>query len=157
MRHRLEGFRRLVEVHDLHDREIVVGAHYAGDHPDDGEREQTGLDRREKHVELGEEARERRDASHRKQQHREKERHGRLGPCQAREVRYVLNHLSAAAHRQDAGERSKGHGDVNRHIDEDALHALLGAGGKPHQRVAHVADRGIGHQALDVALADGRE
>ena len=32
-----------------------------------------------------------------------------------------------------------------------------GAGGKPDQREAHVADRRIGHQPLDVALADGGE
>ena len=46
---------------------------------------------------------------------------------------------------------------IDRHVDQHALHAFRGAGGKPDQREAHMADRRIGHQPLDVALADGGE
>jgi hypothetical protein len=62
-----------------------------------------------------------------------------------------------AAHGQDAGEGAERHHEVDGDVDEDALHALLGAGGEADQRVAHMADRRIGHQPLDVGLADRRE
>ena len=62
-----------------------------------------------------------------------------------------------AAHRQDGGEGSKRHHHVDRHIDDDALRALDRAGRETDQRVSHMADRGIGHQPFEVALADGGE
>ena len=60
-------------------------------------------------------------------------------------------------HGQNGGEGSKRHHDVDRHIDDDALRALDRARGETDQRVSHVADRRIGHQPLEVALADGGE
>ncbi len=69
----------------------------------------------------------------------------------------LLDRLAVAAHGQDAGEGAERHGDVDEQVDDHALHAGLRAGGKPDQREAHVADGGIGHQPLDVGLADGGE
>src|SRR3546814_15632876 len=66
-------------------------------------------------------------------------------------------HLVFLAHAQDAGEGADIHGEIDRQIDQDAAHALFGAGGKADQRIADMADRGIGHQPLDVALGDGRK
>ena len=63
----------------------------------------------------------------------------------------------AAAHGEDAGEGAERHGHVDRHVDDHALDAGLGAGGEADQREADMADRGIGHQPLDVALADRGE
>ena len=59
------------------------------------------------------------------------------------------------AHRQDHGERSQRHRHIDRHVNEDALHALRRAGGETDQRKAHVADRRVGNQPLQVLLADG--
>src|SRR5262247_2978296 len=65
-KHRLElrghgskPLRRLVEIHELDDGEIVVGAYDAREHTQHREREQARLDSREEHVEFGEEARKR--------------------------------------------------------------------------------------------------
>src|SRR3546814_1412572 len=44
-----------------------------------------------------------------------------------------------------------------RSVDQDAVHARDRAGGEPDQRIADVADRAVGHQALDVGLADRGE
>ena len=81
----------------------------------------------------------------------------RIGPRQAGEIVDVLDHLVAAPHGEDAGEGAERHRHVDQQVDDHALHAGLAAGGKADQRVAHVADRGIGHQPLDVALADRGE
>ena len=40
---------------------------------------------------------------------------------------------------------------------QHALHAVRRGGGEADQREADVADGGVGHQALDVGLADGGE
>ena len=61
------------------------------------------------------------------------------------------------AHRQDAGEGAEGHEQIDRQIDEHGLRARLGVGGDADQRIADVADGGVGHQPLDVGLPDGRE
>ena len=47
------------------------------------------------------------------------------------------------------------HHRIDGHVHQHRLHAQRGAGGKADQREAHVADRRIGHQSLDIALADG--
>src|SRR5260370_39829432 len=52
----VEGACRLIEIHDLDDPEIVKGRDDAGDDADDGEPSKLCIDRREKDVELGEEA-----------------------------------------------------------------------------------------------------
>ncbi len=54
----LECFRGLVEIHDLDDAQIVIGGHDAGQHTQDRERIELGVDRGEEDVELAEEARE---------------------------------------------------------------------------------------------------
>ena len=64
---------------------------------------------------------------------------------------------AAALHRQDAGEGAERHGEIERQVDQHALDAVHRAGGEADQRIAHMADRGIGHQPLDVGLADGGE
>ncbi len=60
-----------------------------------------------------------------------------------------------AAHGEDAGEGAKRHDQVDHHVDDDALHPFRAAGGEADQRIAHMADRGIGEQPLDIGLADG--
>ena len=52
-----------------------------------------GLDGGEEHVELGEEAGERRNAGEREHQHRQHEGHHRIGPRQAGEIADVLDHV----------------------------------------------------------------
>ena len=42
-------------------------------------------------------------------------------------------------------------------IDDHAFDALRGAGGEPDKREAHMADRAIGHQPLDIGLPDRGE
>ena len=85
------------------------------------------------------------------------EGHGRMGAGEARELVDGFHHAARAPHREDHREGAERHGDVDRHVDEHTLHAFRCAGGKPDQRETHMADGGIGHQPLDVALADGRE
>ena len=46
----------LVEIHDLDDAQIVVGADHAAEHADDGQRVEAGRDGRQEDVELAEEA-----------------------------------------------------------------------------------------------------
>ena len=65
--------------------------------------------------------------------------------------------LALLAHQQDAGEGADIHDQVDRHVDDHAAHALRGAGGETDQRVADMADRAVGHQALDVLLIDRGE
>ncbi len=81
------------------------------------------------------------------------------GLVRARPARSLMfSHQHAVApHRQNAGEGAERHGDIDRHIDQHTLHAFLRTGGKADQREAHVANGRIGHQALDVLLADGGE
>ena len=152
-----EAFHRLVEIHDLDDGQIIEGAHHAGQHADHRERVEPGFDGGEEHVELGEEAGERRNAGEREQQHRQEERHGRRRARKAGEIADVFHEHAIASHAQNTSECAERHRYIDRHVDEHALHALGGAGGQADQREAHVADRGIGHQPLDVALADGSE
>ncbi len=47
--------------------------------------------------------------------------------------------------------------EIDREIDEHGLRAGFAVGRKADERVADVADRRVGHQPLDVALADGGE
>ncbi len=70
------------------------------------------------------------------------------------EIADLLDALAAGLHREDHREDANGHGEVDRHEDHDAFDARDRAGREAHQRVAHIADGGIGHQALDVPLAD---
>ncbi len=79
------------------------------------------------------------------------------GAREAGEIGNILEGLPGTAHGDDAGEGTERHGDVDRHIDEHALDALAGPSRKANQSETHVADRGIRHQPLDVALADGGE
>ncbi len=58
---------------------------------------------------------------------------------------------------EDAGEGAERHDHVDEHVEQHAAHARHRAGGETDERVAHVTDRGIGHQALDVLLADRRK
>src|SRR6516164_1040750 len=156
-RHRLQRSRRLVKIHDLHDREIVVGPHDAGDDADNGEGEKTSLDRGEEYVELGEESGERRNAREREQEQREEKRHRRLAARTACEIADLLHHMSVPAHGENAGEGSKRHGEIDRNVHEHALHAFGRSRGEPDQRKSHMTDRGVRHQPLDIALANGRE
>ena len=55
------------------------------------------------------------------------------------------------------GKRAERHGHVDDEIDDHAARALRRPGGEPDQHVADVADGRVGHQPLDVGLADGRE
>src|SRR3546814_7530167 len=57
-----------------------------------------------------------------------------------------------AAHRHDDGEGAERHDHVDRHVEDDAGNAGLGAGRQADQGKAHMTDGGIGHQPLDVAL-----
>ncbi len=82
------------------------------------------------------------------------------GRVRAGEAREIIDRLGMAVlgpERHHAGEDAERHGEVGRHEDRDALHARLVAGRERHQHVADVGDRGIGHQPLERALADGRE
>ena len=74
----VEGCALLVEVHDLDDAQIIIGAHDRQHRAHDGEPSEVGLDRGVEHVELGEEAGQRRHARQREQQHREQEGEQRL-------------------------------------------------------------------------------
>ena len=82
-----------------------------------------------------------------------------VGWVRASPARSLIFSTSTPSRRIDRmhGEGAERHRDIDRHVDQHALHAFRRAGGKPDQREAHVADRGIGHQPLDVALADGGE
>src|SRR5437763_619944 len=57
----LERAYGLVEIHDFDDPEIIEGRDDAGDDADHGEPGELCIDRREKHVELGEKSGSRRD------------------------------------------------------------------------------------------------
>ena len=148
---------RLVEPHDLDDAQIVVGAHHRGQHADHRQRIELGIDRREEHVPLRPEAGERRNAGQREHQDGQDRRHHRVGRRQAGEVADLLDIGVVAPHRQDEGEGAERHHHVDQHVDGDAAHAGLAVGGEADQREAHMADRGIGHQPLDVRLADRGE
>ena len=80
-----------------------------------------------------------------------------LRAAQAGEILDVLDIAILRAHRQDAGEGAKRHDEIDRHVDGDALDARDRARGEPDERKTHMADGRIGHQPLDVALADGRK
>ena len=156
-RHRLEAADGLVEIHDLDDADIVVGADDGGEHADDGERIEAGIDGGEEDVPLAEEAGEPGNAGQREHQDRQDRRHHRIGRGDAGDVVDVLDIALLAAHGQDEGEGAERHRQVDKHVDDDAAHAGFRVGGKADQREAHVADRRIGHQPLEVALADRGE
>ena len=65
--------------------------------------------------------------------------------------------LALAAHGEDAGKHAKRGDEIDHHVDDHALGPLLASRGKPHEGKAHMADGGIGKQALDIVLADGRK
>ena len=110
------------------------------------------------HEVLGEEAGERRNAGQREHQDGQHRRHDGFRRRQAGEVLDQLDiAFLLAPHGEDAGERAEGHDHVDQHVERYAADAGLGAGRQADERVAHVRDRGIGHQALDVRLADRRE
>src|SRR5439155_18974617 len=127
--HRLERLGRLVEIHDLDDHEIIIGADYAGEHAEHRQRKQPGLDRGEEHIEFREKSGERGNAGEREQQHRQEKCHRRLGAREAGKIADVLHQPAVAAHRQDASKGAERHGHIDRHVDEHALHPFGGAGG----------------------------
>src|SRR5262249_13515677 len=123
-RHGLEALRRLVEIHDLDDGEVVVSAHHAAEYADDGKGKEPCLDGGEEYVELREEAGERRNACEREQKHAQEKRHGWMGARKPCKIADVLNVSTVAAHRQDYGEGAERHRHVDAHINEHALNAL---------------------------------
>src|SRR5882672_8546204 len=141
-RHRAKSLGRLVKIHDLDDGQVVVGTHDAGEHAEHRESEQARLDRRHKHVPFREEAREPRNPREREQERGEEEGQRRIGVGQAREITDLLYQRAVATHRQDAGEGAERHGDIDRHVDEHALHAFGRAGRQADEREAHMTDRG---------------
>ena len=68
---------RLVEIHDLDDAQVVIGADHARHDADHGERHEPASIAAREDVELGEEAGERRNAGEREHHHREAEGHHR--------------------------------------------------------------------------------
>ena len=83
--------RGLVEIHDLDDAQIIVGAHHARQHADDRGHVEMRLDRGEEDVELGEEARERRNAGKAEHQRGERKREPGLRAREAGEIGDVLH------------------------------------------------------------------
>ena len=115
------------------------------------------IDRGQEHVPLPPEPGERRDTGQREHQDGQDGRHDRVGRGEAGEIADLLDIALLAPHGEDEGERAQRHHQVDQHVDGDAAHTGLAVGGEADQRIAHVADRRIGHQALDVGLADGSE
>ena len=153
----VEPVGRLVEVHHLDDPDVVVGADDARQHPEDGEAVKPIVYRRQEDVQLAEEAGERRDSRHRKHEDGERKRERRVGLGKAGQVADLLDHLAAPAHGEDAGEAAERHYHVDRHVDDHAPDPLRRAGREPDERIADMADGAVGHQPLDVLLADGGE
>ena len=73
------------------------------------------------------------------------------------EVIDLLDRSAVATKRKHAGKHTERHHQIDRDIDENALHPLLGAGGETDQGKADMADAAIGQEAFDVALADRGE
>ena len=82
-----------------------------------------------------------------------------LGSVRARPARseMVSTGLPLAPHRLDAGEHAEIGEDIDGQIDQHAARAQRRARRQAQQRIAHMADGAIGHQALDVLLADRRD
>ena len=59
----------------------------------------------------------------------------------------------------DADQEEEGAGDdaVRHHLEDGALEALLAEDEDAQGHEAHVADRGVGDEALEVRLADGHD
>src|SRR5262249_56887811 len=107
--HGLEALHRLVEIHDLDEGEVVVSAHHAAEHADDGKGKEPCLNGGEEYVELREEAGERRNACEREQKHTQEKRHSWMGARKPCKITDVLNVSTVAAHRQDYGECAERH------------------------------------------------
>ena len=152
----MRDFNLLTEVIK---KSIRLGKNYhlLGKHADHRQRVEPGIDGGEEHVPLGPEAGERRDAGQREHQDRQDRRHDRVGARQAGEIADLFDAAFLAPHRQNAGEGAERHHQVDQHVDDDAAHAVLAVGGKTDKGEAHMADRRIGHQPLDVLLPDRRE
>ena len=121
--HRQERRARVVEEHDLDDAQVVVGGNHARQHADDRQRVKPRLYRRREHVELGEEAGERRHARHGEQDHGKDEGHGQVGLGEARERIDLLDHAGVATHGEDACKGPDGHEQIDRQVDDDGLGA----------------------------------
>ncbi len=116
-----------------------------------------GFDGRQEDVNLGEDAGQRRQSGEAQHQRGQREGHARTAARQAREISDRFDRLAVATHRLDADEDPDIGDGIEGQIEQHALHAHHGAGGETEQRVAHMADGAVGHQALDVGLADGGE
>ena len=106
--HRIEWRRRLIEIHDLDDAQIIVSADDAGDDADHGERHKARLHRRQEDEILGEEAGKRRNAGQRKHQHGKDESQALVGAGKPCKIGDFLDVAAVAAHGDDAGERRRG-------------------------------------------------
>jgi outer membrane protein insertion porin family len=63
--------------------------------------------------------------------------------------------LTLTAHGDQHREGAKIHGQINRHINGKPMQAFITRDRKAHQRIADMADGGISHEALDIALPNG--
>ena len=157
-RRRRRSGRRLVEIHQLDDPQIVVGAHDR-QHARRPRRTRPGPHRPRPGTRRAC-RRSRRAAGSRPARtcKRERQRHHRLPAREAGEIGDRLDVLAVAPHLQDAGEGAQRHDQVDRHVDQGSVDAARRVpAATTDQREADIGDAAVGHQALDVGLADRRE
>ena len=142
------------EIHEVNDAQIVKRPDDRGHSPGNRQPHQPRIHCRFQHIELTEKAQHRRDTGKAEQQ--DQHRHGlqRLGPGELVQAADIGDRTAITLHRQDEGKGAKVHGDIDRHIDQRGLHPLRGGRSQTDQRIAHMGDGRIGHQALDVFLAN---
>ncbi len=137
------------------------------DHRERGRPRVADLQRRPEHHELGEPARERRDAGERRQEDRHHDRQPRRRLEQA-VVRADLGAARAAGDRDDDRERAEVHRAVHEQIDDDRaerdvghFEVAVGAGDarrrERHEHESALRDRRVGQHANDVRLAQRAE
>src|SRR6185437_7284189 len=152
------GFHRGAQRH--HDAQIVEESHHAGDDQDQRQGPEQRRGAGGDDIKLGDEAGRERNAGEREQHGDEHQRQAGAAPEQAAVVGDGVGFTIGTRERRDDAEGAEGGDEVGEEIESDGGGGKVqhGSGGlQRDEQVAHVGDRRVGEDALDVALAQGEQ
>ena len=153
--HPVQPVALFTEIHEEHDAQVIECTNHRGHRPRHRQPGHAAIDSGAQDIELAEKPGKRRHPGQREQQHQHRQRLQGFAPGIKVQRADVGHRAAILFHRQDKGKGADVHGDIDHHIDQHRLDPFGSARSQPDQRKAHMGDRGIGHQPLDIALTDG--
>src|SRR6185437_6054624 len=151
---RRQTVRRRIEVHELHDTQIVEGTDHGHHDRDDDETQMARFPERLDDPQLRPEADQRRYAGEGEHEHHHDQREQRIALIEALVVIELIRLESLAAGEQDHAESAERHEDVYQHVIKSGGVSARSTRDEPEHDESDVTDRGVREHALQVRLYD---